>query len=169
MTPPPADRSRYEAEQAELLRALIRGDGFPDGFAAGKADAASRSLRRKRARAVAGAWPALSVTLGERFAARFDDFARGTPPPAWGDGFADGLAFARTLAREELAEAAGIELLLARAVVRGRAGALRPRRGVFVGARSLHEPRRILVVLRAPGIGRRELVVALRRRRHWAG
>jgi hypothetical protein len=163
MTPPPADRSRYEARQAELLRALIRGDAFPDGFAADKADAASRSLRRKRARAVAGAWPALRVTLGERFAARFDDFARGTPPPAWGDGFVDGLAFARTLPRDELTEAVRIELLLARAVVSGRAGAPRERRGLFVGVRSLHEPRRILVVLRAPGIGRRQLVVALER------
>jgi hypothetical protein len=165
MTPPPADRSHYEAGQAELLRALTRGDAFPDGFAADKADAASRSLRRKRARAVAVAWPALSVTLGERFATRFDDFARGTPPPAWGDGLADGLAFARTLPRDELPEAARVELLLARAVVSGRAGALRRRRGVFAGARSLHEPRRILIVLRAPGIGRRELVVALARRR----
>jgi hypothetical protein len=165
MTPPP-DRSRYEAAQAELLRALIRGDAFPDGFAAGKAAAASRSLRRKRARAVARAWPALSVTLGECFDERFDDFARRTPPPAWGDGFADGLALARTLPRHELSEPVRIELLLARAVVSGRAGALRERRGVFVGARSLHEPRRLLVVLRAPGIGRRQLVVALRRGRH---
>jgi hypothetical protein len=165
MTPPPADRSRYEAGQAELLRALIRGDAFPDGFADDKADAASRSLRRKRARAAAGAWPALSITLGEGFAARFDGFAREMAPPAWGDGFADGLAFARTLSRDELSEAARVELLLARAVVRGPAGAPRPRRGVFVGARSLHEPRRVLIVLRAPGLGRRELVVALARGR----
>jgi hypothetical protein len=165
MTPPPADRSRYEAGQAELLRALIRGDAFPDGFAADDADAASHSMRRKRTRAVANAWPALSVALGERFAARFDDFARRTPPPAWGDGFADGLAFARTLPRVELTEAVRIELLFARVAMTGRTGALRERRGVFVNARALHEPRRILVVLRAPGIGRRQLVVAFGRSR----
>ena len=49
------DRTGYAARQAHLLDALLRGDGFPAGFAAAQADAAGRSLRRKRARAVASA------------------------------------------------------------------------------------------------------------------
>jgi hypothetical protein len=166
MTPPPADRACYEAQQAELLRALLRGDGFPEAFDAAKADAAGRSLRRKRARAVAGAWPALAVGLGDRFAARFDAFARGTPPPAFGFGHGDGLAFARSLAREELTDETRVELLLARAVIAGRsAGTLRGRRGVFLGAVSLRDPRRIVIVSRTPRLGRRTLVVPLARER----
>jgi hypothetical protein len=166
MTPPPADRARYEAQQAALLRALLRGDAFPERFDVAKADAAGRSLRRKRARAVAGAWPALAVGLGERFAPRFDAFARATPPPAYGFGYGDGLAFARSLAREELTGEIRVELALARAVIAGRcASALRRRRGVFLGAVSLRDPRRILIVSRTPGLGRRTLVVSLGRER----
>ncbi|MDX6677973.1 MAG: hypothetical protein QOE31_2025 [Solirubrobacteraceae bacterium] len=70
--PPPADRAAYEARQAQLLRALQRGDGFPGGFDPDKAAAAGHALRRKRARGVANAWPALVLALGAAFAARFD-------------------------------------------------------------------------------------------------
>jgi hypothetical protein len=160
MAPAPADRARYEADQAALLRALIRGDAFPDGFAPDKAAAASRSLWRKRMRAVQAAWPALA--LGEPgFAERFEAYARSVAPPATGHGFTDGLAFARTLARAELTADARVELLLARAVVAGRGGAVRDRRGVFAGALVLREPRRIVLVLRAPVVGRRVLAIAL--------
>jgi hypothetical protein len=163
---PGADRDAYEARQAELLRALIRGDEFPGGFDVVKAAAAGRSLRRKRTRAVAGAWPALAIALGDGFAARFDAFARQTPPPAFGFGTADGLAFARTLSPDELTDEVRVELLLARALVAGRAGgAMRARRGVFAGAVALREPRRILLVLRLPGLGRRGVVVPLARER----
>jgi hypothetical protein len=162
MAQQPADRSSYEAEQARLLRALIRGEAFPDGFAADKAAAASRSLWRKRMRAVASAWPALTVALGERYEDRFEAYARAVAPPAVGDGFSDGLAFARTLSRAELTGDARVELLLARAVVRGRAGTLRDRRGLFAGAVVLRDPRRVVVVLRAPLAGRRLLTVGRR-------
>jgi hypothetical protein len=165
MAPGPADRASYEAEQAALLRALIRGGAFPDGFAPGKAAAASRSLWRKRMRGVETAWPALALALGERFAARFEAYARAVPPPAVGHGFTDGLAFARTLERTELSDDARVELLLARAtVVTGRDG-FRDRRGVFAGAAWLHEPRRAVVVLRAPLAGRRLFVAPLGRDR----
>jgi hypothetical protein len=159
----PADRDAYAAAQAELLHALIRGDTFPDGFDAEKAAAASRSLWRKRAHAVAAAWPALAAGLGERFDAAFEQHARATPAPSSGGALADGLAFARTLAPGELTEAARVELLFARAIAGRRGGTPRPRRGIFAGALWLHDPRRILVVLRAPGIGRRRLVVTLGR------
>jgi hypothetical protein len=160
---PPADRARYEAEQAALLRALIFGDELPDGFAARKAAAASRSLWRKRMRGVQSAWPALELALGEGFEARFEAYARSAAPPAAGDGFTDGLEFARTLSRADLTGDARVELLLARAVVSGRAGRLRDRRGVFLGAIALREPRRLLVVWRAPVVGRRVLVLPLAR------
>lgn len=164
MAPPPADRSRYEAEQAAFVRALIRGDGFPDDLDARKAAAASRSLWRKRMRAVAAEWPALTVTLGERFEPRFEAYARAVPPPAVGHGFTDGLAFASNLSPDELTDDVRVELLFARAVVvGGRAGRFRDRRGIFAGALSLREPRRVLVVLRAPVVGRRMFVVPLGR------
>ncbi len=84
----PADRAAYEAEQAALLRALIRGDGFPDGFDAVKAAAASHSLWRKRMRAVAAAWPALALDLGDGFDAAFEavrprDTGAGRPAARW--------------------------------------------------------------------------------------
>jgi len=163
---PPADRDAYEARQAELLRALLRGNGFPDDFDAAKAHAAGRSLRRKRARGVAGSWPALALALGDEFDARFDAFARTTPPPSYGFGYSDGLAFARTLPAGELTEHARVELLLARAAIAGREGrTLRARRGPFAGAIALSEPRRILIVMRVPGLGRRGLVIPLGRAR----
>ena len=49
----PADRAAHAECQAQLLRALLCGDGFPDGFDARKARAASAALLRKRARAAA--------------------------------------------------------------------------------------------------------------------
>lgn len=161
MARPPADRARYEAEQAELLRALIRGDGFPESVNARKAAAASRSLWRKRMRAVQAAWPALAIALADDFEPRFETFARAVPPPATGWGLTDGLAFARSLPRAELSGDARVELLLARAAVAtARDGRVRDRRGVFVGALALREPPRILVVVRAPLVGRRQVSLA---------
>jgi hypothetical protein len=165
MAPPPADRSSYEAEQAAFVRALISGDGFPDELDSRKAAAASRSLWRKRMRAVAAQWPALMLTLGDRFEVRFEAYARALPPPAFGHGYTDGLAFAWNLPRDELTDDVRVELLLARAVVAGRAGRFRDRRGCFFGTLLLRDPRRILVVVRAPVAGRRMIVVPLARER----
>ena len=162
----PADRSRYDAEQAAFVRSLIRGDAFPAGVDEGKAAAASRSLWRKRVRAVAAAWPALALALGERYEERFERYARAVPPPAVGHGYTDGLAFAGTLSPAELDDDARVELLLARAaIVTGRGGSFRDRRGIYAGAASLREPRRILVALRAPVAGRRVFVIPLARDR----
>ncbi len=166
MAPGPADRSRYEAEQAAFVRSLIRGDAFPAGLDEDKAAAASRSLWRKRVRAVAAAWPALALALGERYEERFEQYARAVPPPAVGHGYTDGLAFAGTLSRDELDDDARVERLLARAdIVTGRAGAFRDRRGLYARAVSRREPRRIVVVVRAPVVGRRVFVVPLARGR----
>ncbi|HVF77701.1 MAG TPA: hypothetical protein VNA28_05345 [Solirubrobacteraceae bacterium] len=141
------DREAYAARQAQLLDALLRGDEPPPGFDAVQAGAAGSSLRRKRGRLVALAWPALALELGDTFATRFDAFARAVAAPRSGLPLEDGLAFARTLqARAELGDEARAELLLARATLR--------RRGVFVAAAWLRRPRsRLLVVARIPRLG----------------
>jgi hypothetical protein len=155
----PADRAAYEARQAELLASLLRGGDYPAGFAPQAADAAGRALRAKRARAVADAWPAVAAELGEEFAGRFDAYARGTAgPPAAGGAIADGQAFVASLA-DPPSDAVRVELLFARAVIgRGRRRP-RPRRGPFVGAIWLRDPRRLLVLARLPGRDPRCLVV----------
>jgi hypothetical protein len=143
------DREGYAARQAQLLDALLRGDDYPAGFVAAQADAAGRSLRRKRARAVAQAWPALALALGDTFDARFDAFARAVDAPPSGDPLRDGLAFARSLRAHDaprLGDDARAELLLARAAAR--------RCGLFVRAARLRLPYpRLLVVARLPWLG----------------
>ncbi|HEV7882295.1 MAG TPA: hypothetical protein VGO81_01930 [Solirubrobacteraceae bacterium] len=138
------DRTGYAARQTELLDALLRGGDYPSGFAAAQADAAGRSLRRKRAHAVASAWPALAIDLGDALHARFDAFAREADAPDAGDPLRDGLAFARWLGdATPLGDDARVELLLARATLR--------RRGLFVGVARLRRPYpRVLVVARLP-------------------
>lgn len=143
---PAPDRARYAARQAQLLDALLRGVEPPAGFVAAHADAAGRSLRRKRSRAVARAWPALTLELGDTFGARFDAFARLTDAPAAGDPLEDGLAFARSLTGR-LGDDARVELLLARAALHPRAP--------FLRAAWLRRPRRrLLIVARLPRLGR---------------
>jgi hypothetical protein len=152
------DREAYAARQAKLLAALLRGDDYPEGFVVAQADAAGQSLRRKRARAVAGAWPALALDLGAAYGARFDAFAHVADAPGSGDPLADGVAFARSLGRDvPLGDAARAELLLARAALH--------RRGVFAGAARLRRPhRRLLVVARIPWAGSARWSVRLSRR-----
>lgn len=158
----PADRAAYAGRQARLLRSLISGEDFPAGFAADKAAAASLSLRRKRGRALRIAWPALAQGLGEDFEPRFDAFARAVAAPAVGGALCDGLSFACSLPGGALSEPARVELLLARAqLARVHGGGHRRRRGVFLGALVLHEPRRLLLVWRLAVGGVREAVVGL--------
>jgi hypothetical protein len=154
---PAPDRAAYAASQAALLDALLRGDGYPEGFVAAKADAAGTSLRRKRGRAVAQHWPALVIELGDAFDERFDAYARVADAPASGNHLEDGLAFARSLRRDAPpGDNVRVELLLARAALR--------RRGVFVRAARLRRPYpRVLVVVRLPLVGARHRSYAWRR------
>ncbi len=156
------DRAAYAARQAALLDALLRGDDYPEGFVAAKADAAGTSLRRKRGRAVARAWPALAIELGSAFDERFDAYARVVAAPSCGDPVEDGLAFARSLGggdggeREPFGDNVRVELLLARAALH--------RRGLFVRAARLRKPYpRVLVVVRLPLVGARHRSYARRR------
>lgn len=142
------DREAYAASQAQLLDALLRGDPPPPGFVAAQIDAAGSALRRKRGRAVARAWPALALSLGDRFAPRFDAFARATRGPGGLDDAArpllDGLAFTRSIqtAGETLDEDVRVEILLARAALR--------QRGWLQVARLQRPHPRLLVVARLP-------------------
>ncbi len=140
------DRAAYAEQQAALLDALLRGDGYPEGFVVADADAAGAGLRRKRARAVAHAWPALALSFGAAFGERFGAFARDPAAPPAGDPFADGLAFARFAGRAALSDDARAELLLGGAAAR--------RRGLWIRAAWLRRPyRRLFVVARLPLVG----------------
>ncbi len=157
---PASDRAGYASRQAQLLDALLRGDGYPAGFVVAQADAAGRALRRKRAGAVADAWPALALALGDTFGARFDAYARAVDAPASGLALEDGLAFARSLTPGDppCGDDALAELMLARAALR--------RRGLSLGAAWLRDPqRRLLVVARLPLVGPLHWTVRWRRSR----
>jgi hypothetical protein len=143
------DRGAYAERQAQLLDALLRGDDPPPGFVAVQADAAGDALRRKRGRAVAHAWPALALSLGDAFAARFDAFARDGGVDASAEPLRDGLAFARWVAAADgavLDDDARVEVLLARAALR--------RRGPWARVARLRHPHaRLLAVARLPFVG----------------
>ena len=86
--------ARLAVAQAALVAALVAGGPLPDGFDAGRVDAARRALLRKRAGEVARAWPLLAGGLGTAFTPRFVQWAARRPPAG---SFADGLAFAQQL------------------------------------------------------------------------
>jgi hypothetical protein len=120
--------------------------------------ATAAALARKRAREVARAWPVLAADLGGAFTDRFVAFAAGRPSPAIGGALADGLAFARALARQgRLSDDARVEAMLA-------AARLSPR-PVRLGATLAGRPPRLVVLARAPGLGERGFALPLGRSR----
>jgi hypothetical protein len=144
----PVNRERLAAEQAALVRALVGGGPVPGGFDPGRVRATSAALARKRAREVARAWPVLAAELGEAFTGRFLADAARRPPPSRGGALADGLAFARALAREgRLPGNARVEAMVAAARLSSR-----PLR---LAAAVAGPPRRLVVTVRAPGLGER--------------
>jgi hypothetical protein len=150
----PAARDRLAAGQAALVRALVGGGPVPGGFDPGRVRATSTALARKRAREVARAWPVLAAELGGEFTGRFLAFAAGRPPPARGGALADGLAFARALAGQgRLPGNARVEALLAAAHLSPSPARL--------AATLAGPPRRLVVTVRAPGLGDRCLSLPL--------
>src|SRR5262245_62673938 len=105
-------RQRLAAAQAQLVNGLMgQGPALP-GFHPDRVRASAESLARKRQRAVARAWPALTRALAEAFAGRFATYAETTPLPREGGPLADGRAFARFLAAaKELPDAGKLEAL----------------------------------------------------------
>jgi hypothetical protein len=141
-------RDRLAAEQAALVRALVDGGPVPGGFDPDRVRATSAALARKRAREVARAWPVLAAELGQAFPGRFLAYAAGRPPPARGGALADGLAFADALAgRGRLPGNARVERLLAAADLSPSPARL--------AATLAGPPRRLVIVVRAPGLGDR--------------
>jgi hypothetical protein len=148
-------RQRLAAGQAALVRALVGGGPVPAGFDPARVGATSDALARKRAREVARAWPVLAAELGDDFTRRFLADAAGRPPPASGGALADGLAFARALARHgRLPGEARVEAMVA-------AARLSPRRA-RLAAIVAGPPRRLVVTVRAPALGDRWLSLPLR-------
>jgi hypothetical protein len=142
-----ADRARLAAEQVALVRALVGGGPVPAGFDPERVRATSAALGRKRAREVARAWPVLAAELGD-FGGPFLAFAARCPPPPRGGALADGLAFARALARAgQLPANARAEAMVAAAHL-----STRPAR-LAVGLAG--PPRRLVVTVRVPGLGER--------------
>jgi hypothetical protein len=140
------NRERLGAEQAALVRALVDGGPVPGGFDPGRVGATAAALARKRAREVARAWPMLAAELGRDFTGRFLADAARRPPPARGGALADGLAFARALAREgRLPANARVEAMVAAARLSSRP--------VRLAAAVAAPPRRLVVTVRAPGLG----------------
>jgi hypothetical protein len=150
----PGARDRLAAGQAALVRALVDGGPVPGGFDPERVRATSAALARKRAREVARAWPVLAAELGGDYTGRFLAFAAGRPPPLRGGALADGLAFARALARGgRLPANARPEAMLAAAHL-----STRPAR---LAAAVAGPPRRLVVTVRLPGLGDRWLSLPL--------
>lgn len=148
------ERQRLAAQQAELMRALCGRDAAPPDFDAERVAVAADSLIRKRVRTVQQTWPRLTAALGERFAALFAPYAHTTSMPRLGGPLADGLRFADFLAEiGDLPDAALPEYLSVQVHYRTVPDGLVPRRGPCLRMMPLREARRLLVMMRWPGLG----------------
>ncbi len=147
-------RSRLQARERELIHAL-RGEPAPAGIDEGMVALAAEGITRKRARQLARALPALATELGPDHPRTFAAFARAHPPPD-GGGVADGLAFAREIARKgPLSADALTEVLVARASVALRDGRLVRRRAPYLAVARAKGRMRLVLVVRLPGAGLR--------------
>jgi hypothetical protein len=154
----PDARTRLEAQQAELVRALTGQGPAPARFDRQRVEAAALSLLRKRLRGVAEVWPGLSAALGERFAEHFLAYARSTPLPRSGSALADGRAFARHLEKSgELPEEGREEAFAVDLRYVATADGMVPRRGIVVKMGRFRQ--RFVVALRGPWIGERWLTL----------
>ena len=134
-----------------LVRALTAAAPPPAGFDAARVSVTAATLRNKRRRSVARAWPGLAAALADQFSGLFDSYASAAPYPAEGGPAADARAFAEHLdCRGQLPPAARLDLLLARC-----------RRGFPIRAALLANPRRLMLAVRLPPGGVRHVLVPL--------
>jgi hypothetical protein len=155
-------RKKLATIQTELLRALTQKEIPPEGFDPVRIQATADTLVRKRARAVAKTWPALTQALGERFNEKFAAFAALTPIPNEGGALADGRAFALALAHnEELPDAGKLEALRVDLHYTTRKERLLPRRAFGFAGVLLKQPRRLVLAIWLPRFGERWFTVPL--------
>jgi hypothetical protein len=155
-------KTRLAAMQTELVRALTGQAGTPHGFDSMRLQATAKALLKKRATAVARAWPGLARGLGDRYPHLFAAFAAQTPLLHAGGPLADGRAFARWLARAgELSEQGRLETLAVDLRYTNKGGVLVPRKGPALLTAVLGNPRRRVLLLRLPWIGDRWLSLHL--------
>lgn len=147
-------RARLAAAQAELALALTAGGDPPAGFDAGRFQAAAAALARKRARAVAQAWPELAAALGPRFDRLFADYSTEHALPREGGPTADGRGFAAWLAqRGKLPEPARLEALAVDLRYRWTRDGLQRRKWPSCRITRLANPRRLVIAVRLPEAG----------------
>ena len=151
---PDEGRRELAARQAALVAALAGRAAPPLGFDADRLRATAVSLANKRRRAVARAWPGLTDALGDRFAERFDAYAKSAPLPSDGGPLADGRAFLRWLtAAGEPVLACEMQQFAVDLRFRWTNGGLTPRRGLAVKFARLGKPRRTIIAVRLPWLG----------------
>jgi hypothetical protein len=147
----PDDRSRLADAQAQLLDALVTGAPIPPGFDRGRVSAAAVALRRKRAAAVAKAWPSLARQLGEHFQPAFVEWSRTRPPATHRAALVDGRRFLddlRSRAGGPLAAAVVGDATRAKVLAGGGNG----QRRLFPAAVGLlRRPTGMVVAVRLPG------------------
>ncbi|MGH3717734.1 MAG: hypothetical protein ACRDRI_02640 [Pseudonocardiaceae bacterium] len=104
-------RAELAARQAALVAALVSGGPVPDGLDAERLAIARRALLRKRAAAVAAAWPLLAASMERGWTESFVVWAAGLPPNG---SLRDGWDLARDLAATGRLAPLGQEELAAR-------------------------------------------------------
>jgi len=149
--------------QSALLRSL-GGQAEPaQGFDRRELEAAAHSLRRKRARAAARAWPSLFAALGVQADGSFADFAKAMPLPEVGGPLADGRAFVDYLASDgQLPDAGRLEAFFVDLHHTRTQRGLVPRKGTTLKVAMLTQLRRIVVGFRLPVVGVRWFSLPLR-------
>ena len=155
----PDTRSDLAAMQAELVSALVGHSAVPIGFDSARIQTVVTVLAAKRLRAVRHAWPGLARDLGDRFAERFRAYALSNPLPRKGGPLADGRAFVRFLAADELPETAILQKLAVDLRYAATTDGLVSRRWPALKSALLNNPRRLIVGLRVPWLGQRWLSI----------
>jgi hypothetical protein len=158
-------RAELARRQAALVSALVGEEAPPPGFDASRLRTAAVSLRAKRARAIARAWPGLARALGPEFGAAVERHLRLLPsaPPSGPQG--DGLALARSLAAEgRLPWEGRLELVAAELRYRWPPDGRRLRRRASVALLWRRAPVELVAALCLPGLGERWLRLPITRR-----